>query len=327
MGSIINVGNQKVFFNYHKALTGANMNEYLQERLRPGIIEGMSVTKQSDTSILLGTGSFVISDGSKVIVVKKSSSNSIIVDSSKDYIIGRYTYSTIEDWYVEFLNVDVPLANDIIFRKIIYVGGNVDSFDDSENDNAWRAYDNDLFITASGHNAYFKDLIESGAFGPTASGNKWLELVVASWLDESANAPIEETVGTKIPVLSWDNVQDRYLYFLIRTGAAVDIDFRLKFTGDAVATGQVRLRLEYKLLSSGLTNLDSLTFSEFTEEDIAVPAGPYTYQETTTTDLKLPSVLSAVSNKLIICRLYREYANVSDTYTGNFQLIQMLPNT
>ncbi len=112
---------------------------------------------------------------------------------------------------------------------------------------------------------------------------------------------------------------------MIRTGAVIDINFKLKYTGDAIATGDVSLQLDYKLLSNGLTNLDTLTFTEFSIEDVNVPAGPYTYKEFTTTTLKLPSSLSTVADKLIICRLSRDYGAAGDTYTGDLQLMQMLP--
>ena len=327
MGTITNVGDQKIFFNYHKELTGANMNEFQQERTPPGIIKDMVVTKQTDSSILLGTGVFGISDGTNTVMVRKDSPNAMSVVDTKPYIVGRYTYNTIEDWYVEFLNVTTPVANDVIFGKINFVSGDVDSIDYSENDNSWKRFDYDLFVTASGHNAYFKDLIESGVFGPAASGNRWLDLMTESWFEETDNAPIENFIGTKIPSLVWDQTIDRYFYFYLRTGAVVDIDFRLKFSGNNGAGGNVKLKLEYKLLSNGLTNLDTLAFSDSTEEVVTMAPAVYTYQELTTTTLIIPSAVSAISNKLILCRLSRDYGDASDTYPGNFELIQMLPNT
>lgn len=325
--TVTNVGNQSVFFNYQKDLTGAIVNAANEDLLRVGPLSGMEVTRYDDTHISLATGKFVISDGTYTVVVHKGANHEILVDGTSEYIVARYSYSAAEFWYAEFVNTASVLANDIILGKIVYAGGLVSSIDNSENDNGHISYDNDVLVTALGYNRYLKDLIEDGTFGTNTLHN-WTDLLTNSWFHNTEEQPIQELYADMFPVLTFDNTKNRYVYFWIRTGANVDVLFNIKYTTSIAAVSKaVKLKLDYMVMVNGLSGLSSAAFAINTTEAITVADTEDSYTAVTTTTLKLPSSVSTTPNRLILCRLSRDYADGADTYAGDFKILSILPVT
>lgn len=328
MSTSTNNGNQAVYFNYHKALTGDIMNKANHIIYKVGVLSGLAVTKASDSTVTIAEGFFNITDGSnRTIMVHKQSSHSMSVDGSSQYIVARYTYSETELWFAAFLNVATPASNDVILGKITYDSGDVDTIDSTHDviTDGKRVDDQDIFITAGGRNQYFKELIEAGVFGPEASGNNWLDTMQGTWVSDEDTAPIPIMIGGIIPAQEFDNTANRYLYFFIKAGSNIDVKFLLKFTGDASSATDVRLKLEYIVLTNGLSDIDDLTFENTQTEEITMPDTANEFAEVQTDTFKVPSAASAVSNKLILCRMSRDYDHENDTYSGSFQLIQMTP--
>lgn len=323
MGST-NVGNQSVYFNYHKVLTGDNFNRAQQNLQRPGALTSISVTKYSNTVVTIGTGVFAISDGSRLVTINKASANNLTVSNSYAYVVIRYSYETLEDNYADFLAVTNPSVNDVVLAKLNWSGSTLSSVDLSYQTNANIIYDYDLFITANSVNQYFKDAIQAGIFGNSASGNNWLDKISDSWFDDTNDTPIEENIGV-LPVYTFDKTANRYFYFYLKSGSPVDIKFRIKYTGSSSSSGVAKFNLDYVVLTDGLTSIDSITFDDTTTGTINTPGGINTYREIITDTLKIPSAASAVANKLILCRVYRDYEDTDDTYSGDISLIEMIP--
>jgi hypothetical protein len=318
MATSTNNGNQAIYFNYHKALTGDIMNKANHVINKVGVLSGLEITKASNSTVSIAEGFLNISDGgNRTILIHKQSSHTISVDGSSEYIVARYNYSETELWFASFINVATPSSNDVILGKILYNSGNVDSIDYSHNviTDGRRVNDQDIFITAGGRNQYFKELIESGVFGPEASGNNWLDTIQGTWVSDEDEAPAQE----------FDTIKNRYLYFFIKTGSAVDIKFLLKYTGDVSSPLQVRLKLDYIVLTNGMSSIDDITFENTNYENIIMSDEANEFIELQTSTFKVASAASSVSNKLILCRMSRDYSHASDTYQGNFQLIQMIP--
>lgn len=324
MSTATNNGSQKVFFNYKKALTGANMNEAAQVIHRPGVLSGMQVTIVDTDTVAIATGVFNISDGTHTVTIAKEASHNLDVDGTSLYIVARYTYSTQEGWYAAFLNVATVQTNDVLLAAVTYDTGDLDTVDLSGKTDGNRVLDSEVFITAGGRNQYFKDLIQAGVFGPDAALNNWTDKIADSWFVDSVNPPIEEFIGP-LPVFTFDETASRYFYFVIKTGSEIAVNFKICYTGSAASTNGFVLKLDYQLLTDGLTGLDSLTFSTNSSQQISGPSAVNEYKEIQTSTLNLPSSIMTATNKLILCRISRDYGNVNDTYTGNISLIQLIP--
>lgn len=322
--SATNVGNQTVYFNYKKALTGDIFNKSQQTFKRKGTVSGMTVAKLSDVSVSVATGVFNISDGTHMVTINKASSSSITVDNTKNYIVARYTYSEAELWYAEFLHVATVLTNDVLLATLNWTGSTLTSVSMVGRHDANIVYDTEVYITANSHNAYFKDLILSGVFGNSASGNLWLNLIDNGWLGDNDTSPLEEMLGGMIPVLGFDTT-NRYLYWFLKSGASVDINFKLKYVTNSTNAGNVVMKLEYMTLTDGLTDMDSLIFVDSTAETIATPGAINVFKETTTSTLKIPSAAMTVPDKLVLCRLTRDQAAGGDTFTGTIKFLQIVP--
>jgi hypothetical protein len=323
--SATNTGNQSVYFNYHKALTGDIFNRAQQNVRRPGVLAGLGVTKQSNTSVSIATGVFAISDGTRTVTINKGSAHNVTVSNTNSYVVARYSYSNTEEWYATFIGVANPLANDVVLAKLNWTSTTLSSIDLTVKTDGNRINDYELFITANSINAYFKDAIQAGIFGNTASGNNWLDKIDNSWFDDTNSPPIESMVGV-LPAYTFDKTVNRYFYFYLKTGSAVDIKFRLKYTGSSSSSGNARFSLSYKVLTDGLTSINNITFDATNSENIPTPGGANTMKEVTTTTLKLPSSASAVANKLVLCRVTRDYSNTADTYPGNISMLEMIPS-
>ena len=320
-----NIGTQSVYFNYHKPLTGDIFGRAQQNLRRLGVLTGLAVVKQSNSLVSIATGILAISDGARTVTINKGAVNTLAVSNIYSYVIARYSYSEEEDWYADFLAVANPSANDVVLAKLNWSGATLSSVDLTVKTDGNRINDYELFVTASGINSYFKDAIQAGVFGNTASGNNWLDKIDNSWFDETNSPPLEQMLGGVLPVYTFDKTVNRYFYFYLKSGAPVDIKFRVKYTGTSTNTGNSKFNLDYKVLNNGLTGIDNITFDATTTEVLPTPGGIYTLKEFTTTTLKLPSAASAVSNKLILCRVSRDYADGTDTYTGNLSLLELIP--
>ena len=321
-----NVGNQSVYFNFHKALTGDVFNRAQKNTRRPGVLTDMTVTKVTNTSVTVGAGVFAISDGTRTVTINKASSHNLVVSNTYSYVVARYSYSEEEIWYADFLAVTTPSSNDVILAKLIWSGSTLSSVDLSFKTDGNRINDYEIYITANSINSYFKDAIQAGIFGTASSGNNWLDKIDDSWFDDTNSPPLETVIGV-LPTYTFDKTVDRYFYFYLKTGSPVDIKFRIKYTGSSSGAGVAKFNLAYKVLTDGLTNISSITFEGTTTETIPTPGGVNTYKEITTSTLKLPSSVSAVPNKLVLCRVSRDYADSGDTYAGNISLIGMIPTT
>lgn len=332
MGAI-NTGNQTVFFNYHKALTGANMNLNNYLLRTPGVINGCEVTKNNNTSVDIDAGLFNISDGTYTVTVHKQSLQNLVVTNPDRYVVARYTYSAAENWYADILNVSSPAANDVVLGVITYAAGNVSTVDSSLSaiTNGNKVLDVNVMITANSLNMYMYDAIVGGYFGPYSPSNSWLDKLTDSWLAEDAaiKPPHKRMIGNILPAAGFDNVDNRYLYFYLRTCTnVVDIKFVMHVCGDLGSANNVKLNLDYAVISNGLAALDTLVFTTGATELISMPAVAYTNKKLTTATLKIPSAVSGSGTGLmILCRLTRDYNHANDNYAGEIDILQMIPTT
>ena len=321
----VNVGSQSVYFNYHKPLTGDifGRSQYLVRRA--GVLNGLGVTKVSNTSVTIASGIFNISDGTHTVTINKASTHDLTVSNTNNYVVIRYTYSENENWYAKFLNLSSPSSTDVILARLNWSGGTLTSIDTTAKTDGNRVLDSEVYVTANSYNSYLKDLIQAGTFGNTASGNLWLNLIDNAWFDDSSYPPVEEMLGGMLPVLSFPNDVNRYMYFLLKSGSPVDINFKLKCVANSTNTGAFVIQIDYLTLSDGQTGMDVLSFSNYTSQAFTAPGAINVYKEYTSTTLKIPSAAMTVPDKLILCRIFRDYAAVADTFTGAIKFLQIVP--
>lgn len=322
-----NTGTQSVYFNYHKALTGDNFGKAQQNYIRAGVLAGMAVTKTNNTTVGIASGVFAVSDGTRMVTISKAANNALTVNNTHNYVVARYTYSETEAWYADFEAVANPITNDVVLAKLNWTSTTLTSVDNTLKTDGRRVNDYELYVTANSLNGYFKDLIQSGVFGNTASGNIWLNLIDNAWFDDTSNPPLEEMLGGMIPVLGFDKGSSRYMYFMIKSGSPVDVKLKLKYVYTGTGAQGVVMKLEYMTLTDGLTNMDSLTFTNSNTETISAPGAINVLKEFSTSTLKIPSAAMTVPDKLILCRLSRAIADGGDTNTATVKFIHIVPFT
>lgn len=324
---ITNTGNQTIYDAFGQALTGDMQGKSKQSLLRPGVLEGMGVAKFSNTQVRIDVGVFNISDGTRAVKVQVASQVLITTTSTKPYIVARYSYVAQAANFVDFLNVTTKEANDIELANVIYNGASIDTVSTSTKDNG-RAVtaDNTLINTGTEYRS-LQSLYDTGSLLPGQQAAVYLGYVNNLFIDPDTAAD-EVVIGTILTGLAFPADADKYFYFILRTGVAVDITFKLRTTGDVASAGGVRYKLSYYHISNGAnlstikTTMDSAVS---TSQTITMPATAYTMLETTTTVLKIPDTANVVPDRLILCRLTRDQSHVDDTYTGNAIMLGIIP--
>ena len=327
MSTSTNNGNQLVFDKFSQLLTGDLVGQARQDREQVGAITGLAVTKVSDTVARIATGRMNISDGTRTVTIQTQANYELTVDGTSTYIVARYTYSAVADWYADILNVSSIATNDVVLATIAYSTGAIQTINYEDRTNAKQVTDDNVFITASGKNDSLKDLLEAGTLISGTTTSIYTGLVVAPWLDE-VNTPGEENVGGALDALVFDNANPAYVYFGLRTGAHVNIKFKLKACVNTAASGLVRLKLSYIALAAGVDISDiSNQFSapNEAEENFVMPTADYEMAEFESVNLKIPDTFNTTADRIILCRLERDYSDPSDTHTGSFLLFDIIP--
>ena len=321
MSTATNKGSQVVYDKYRQALQASLVAKSKQDLVRPGIVSGCEVSIFSGTAVRIANGIFAIADGEHTVVIHKGALYDLTVDGTSEYIVARYTYSDAEAWYADFLNVATPDPTDVILGKVVYTLGVATGIDLSETMSAFLRYDYEIFVTASGKNDTLKNLIELGNLVVGSANHIGIDQV---WLGSSSlEYPEESYLHEVLPVITLLKSRASKFYFRIKAAQPIDILFKLRFAMDSATSGLVRLKLSYLALSSG-ADITSITWLGDTSETVVCPTTAEEVVELSTTNLKIPSSVTGVEDRTIICMLERDYLHANDTHTGKMHLIDLI---
>jgi hypothetical protein len=126
MGTINN-GGQTLSFDYHEAALGKRFNDTLYKLISRGIHSGGILTRINDTSVSLSQMVIFFEDTTNEVGIKITTSGlATITDASptKPFIIGRFSWTDMEDNYISFLSSAYADINstDLVFGKCLYTG-------------------------------------------------------------------------------------------------------------------------------------------------------------------------------------------------------------
>ena len=326
MGST-NLGNQIVYDSYGQALTSAVQGSAKQDILQPGIIKGCDVSKYSDTQIRIAPGVFSVSDGAKTVKVSMSSLVTLDCTSTYSYVVARYSYVASSANYVDFYNVATLTENDLLLAELSWDSGAIDIVTLTNKSNAKSALAEDVMIDTGSENRSLQALYETNSLITGETSAVYTGYVTNFWIDPETMAE-EVLINDLLTGMAFPNDASKYFYFLLKTGAQQDIIFKLRLCGSIATSGGVKLNLKYYHLANGadLSSIKTtITNASFTTETITMPGTAYTMVEHTTTTLKIPLAANSTPDRLILCRLERDYSDPGDTYTGKLINLGIIP--
>lgn len=325
--STINIGNQLIYDAFGQALTGDMQGKAKQWILNPGVLEGMEVVKFSSTEVRINTGVFNISDGVRTVKVHIADQVVLPVTSPNTFIVARYGYLPSKLNFVEFLNVDVKLDNDVELGVVVFDGATIDVVSLSTRTQGRAVLADNVIINTGSSLKSLQELYNTGALVPGQQASVYLGFVNNLFIDPETSAE-EVLIDNLLTGMAFPADATKHFYFILRTGAAVDINFKLRLTGDTASIGGIRFKLNYFHLNNGvtLTGIKSTINSASSASETVLMLGTaYTMVESTTSVLKIPDVANAVPDRLILCRLTRDFAHVEDTYPGKAIMLGIIP--
>lgn len=121
---------QTITFNYQQEGTSEGFNKLIHNAIRPGIISGGTLHKESATSVRISPIDMIIKDSNNLLTVHATTDEDVIVNlpsgeiASKPYICAEYAWQSQTGNLVQFRcrNISEIVSNSIILGKCQFVG-------------------------------------------------------------------------------------------------------------------------------------------------------------------------------------------------------------
>jgi len=130
-GGVINYGSQDIQWDYFSPLNSDELDKHHQDIIPVGIYQGGRLERLSDILVRVYPLVIQISDGTKQARIETSANADIAIGAATPYVVIRWSWSAIVNWYADFLAVAVGsiLSTDIVVGKAIYAGPVITGFD------------------------------------------------------------------------------------------------------------------------------------------------------------------------------------------------------
>lgn len=159
-----NYGNQVLLFDYKEEAKAIKFNRINYKLLSHGIYSGGNITKVTGQSYHISLSPFIAYVETDILSVPTSigvrietseNINLTLNNVSDKYVVGRFEWINTENNFMDFLVVSSPLSSDIIFGKLVFTGGTVETVSDTI-DTSQKSYAFNYYYGTQNYNPPFK---------------------------------------------------------------------------------------------------------------------------------------------------------------------------
>ena len=117
-----NYGNQEIQWQYYDPLNSDEFDKHNQDIIPIGIYKGGNLYVVNTSTIRVQPLVCMISDGTQAARVKTADPVDLAIVYTTPYVVLRWSWQALTNWYMDMLVVATPSANDIVVGKGVFNG-------------------------------------------------------------------------------------------------------------------------------------------------------------------------------------------------------------